>query len=180
MCYNIQLTLTIGFLLLTTCRCAKGVSPTMQKIAAFIVKKRKLLLVVMLALAVVCAALMPFVGVNTDMTKYLPNSSQMKIGIPSASCSAGWMRAKSLPSASSLPRSRTCRASPTSRTAAIITAMMPRSTSSRRSMTTTPTRRRRSSATWPSALPAMMWPCAATIPRRRAFRRSCSSSRSCL
>ena len=75
MCYNIQLTLTIGFLLLTTCRRAKGVSPTMQKIAAFIVKKRKLLLVVMLALAVVCAALMPFVGVNTDMTKYLPDSS---------------------------------------------------------------------------------------------------------
>ena len=53
----------------------------MQKIAAFIVKKRKLLLVAMLILAVVCAALMPFVGVNTDMTKYLPNSSQMKIGM---------------------------------------------------------------------------------------------------
>ena len=53
----------------------------MQKIAAFIVKKRKLLLVVMLILAVVCAALMPFVGVNTDMTKYLPDSSQMKIGM---------------------------------------------------------------------------------------------------
>ena len=53
----------------------------MQKIAAFIVKKRRLLLVVMLALAVVCAALMPFVGINTDMTKYLPNSSQMKIGM---------------------------------------------------------------------------------------------------
>jgi hypothetical protein len=53
----------------------------MQKIAAFIVKKRKLLLVVMLALAVVCAALMPFVGINTDMTKYLPDSSQMKIGM---------------------------------------------------------------------------------------------------
>ena len=81
MCYNIQLTLTIGFLLLTTCRRAKGVSQAMQKIAAFIVKKRKLLLVVMLILAVVCAALMPFVGVNTDMTKYLPNSSQMKIGM---------------------------------------------------------------------------------------------------
>ena len=81
MCYNIQLTLTIGFLLLTTCRRAKGVSQAMQKIAAFIVKKRKLLLVAMLILAVVCAALMPFVGVNTDMTKYLPNSSQMKIGM---------------------------------------------------------------------------------------------------
>ena len=81
MCYNIQLTLTIGFLLLTTCQRAKGVSPTMQKIAAFIVKKRRLLLVVMLALAVVCAALMPFVGINTDMTKYLPDSSQMKIGM---------------------------------------------------------------------------------------------------
>ena len=35
----------------------------------------------MLALAVVCAALMPFVGINTDMTKYLPDSSQMKIGM---------------------------------------------------------------------------------------------------
>ena len=53
----------------------------MQKIAAFIVKKRKLLLAVMLILAVVCAALMPFVGVNTDMTKYLPDNSQMKIGM---------------------------------------------------------------------------------------------------
>ena len=53
----------------------------MQKIAAFIVKKRKLLLVVMLILAVVCAALKPLVGVNTDMTKYLPDSSQMKIGM---------------------------------------------------------------------------------------------------
>ena len=53
----------------------------MQKIAAFIVKKRRLLLVVMLALAVVCAALMPFVGINTDMTKYLPDSSQMKSGM---------------------------------------------------------------------------------------------------
>ena len=53
----------------------------MQKIAAFIVKKRRLLLVVMLALAVVCAALMPFVGINSDMTKYLPDSSQMKIGM---------------------------------------------------------------------------------------------------
>ena len=87
----------------------------MQKIAAFIVKKRKLLLVVMLALAVVCAALMPFVGINTDMTKYLPDSSQMKIGmdrmnepfqtwrrrIPSALCSAGWTRATNSPSASS-------------------------------------------------------------------------------
>ena len=81
MCYNIQLTLTIGFLLLTTCRRAKGVSQAMQKIAAFIVKKRKLLLAVMLILAVVCAALMPFVGVNTDMTKYLPDNSQMKIGM---------------------------------------------------------------------------------------------------
>ena len=53
----------------------------MQKIAAFIVYKRKLLLVVMLILAVVCAALMPFVGINTDMTKYLPGDSQMKIGM---------------------------------------------------------------------------------------------------
>lgn len=53
----------------------------MQKIAAFIVKKRKLLLVVMFILAGVCAALMPLVGVNTDMTKYLPDDSQMKIGM---------------------------------------------------------------------------------------------------
>ena len=53
----------------------------MQKIAAFIVKKRKLLLVVMFILAGACAALMPFVGVNTDMTKYLPDDSQMKIGM---------------------------------------------------------------------------------------------------
>ena len=74
MCYNIQL--------ISIRRYARKEFPqTMQKIAAFIVKKRRLLLVVMLALAVVCAALMPFVGINTDMTKYLPDSSQMKIGM---------------------------------------------------------------------------------------------------
>ncbi|MFV0400035.1 MAG: MMPL family transporter [Oscillospiraceae bacterium] len=53
----------------------------MKKLANFIVEKRILLLVFMLALTVVCGLLIPQVGINTDMTKYLPDDSSMKMGM---------------------------------------------------------------------------------------------------
>lgn len=53
----------------------------MKKIANFIVKNRSFVLVIMLVLAAVCALLIPNVNVNKDMTKYLPNKSQMKQGL---------------------------------------------------------------------------------------------------
>lgn len=166
----------------------------MQKIAAFIVKKRKLLLVAMLILAVVCAALMPFVGVNTDMTKYLPDSSQMKIGMDHMN--------EAFPDAVQTYTIRVMFRGLDAREKLAIreqlaeipnvqsVAYEPDSSDYNRDDATlyklstlydyNSDEERRSSATWPSALPAMMWPCAATIPRRRASRRSCSSSRSCL
>ena len=53
----------------------------MKKIADFIVNKRYLVLGVMLALCLVCCALIPKVNVNTDMTKYLPEDSSMGQGM---------------------------------------------------------------------------------------------------
>lgn len=46
-------------------------------------KRRHILLSfwLMIGLAVVCAVAMPFVNVNSDMTRYLPNSSKMKEGL---------------------------------------------------------------------------------------------------
>lgn len=53
----------------------------MKKIADFIVEKRTIILIAVLLLAGVCGFLIPKVGINTDMTKYLPDSSSMKIGM---------------------------------------------------------------------------------------------------
>ena len=53
----------------------------MQKISNFIVKRRAWILALMLVMTAVCGILMPRVGVNSDMTKYLPSSSQMKKGL---------------------------------------------------------------------------------------------------
>lgn len=53
----------------------------MQKISEFIVKKRIIILVTMLLLTVLCGLLIPKVTINTDMTKYLPDDSSMKIGM---------------------------------------------------------------------------------------------------
>ena len=158
----------------------------MQKIAAFIVKKRKLLLVVMLILAGVCAALMPFVGVNTDMTKYLPNSSQMKIGMDHMN--------EAFPDAVQTYTIRVMFRGLDAREKLAIreqlaeipnvqsVAYEPDSSDYNRDDATLYklSTLYDYNSTWPSASPAMMWPCAATIPRRRASRRSCSSSRSCL
>ena len=53
----------------------------MQKLASAIVNKRKAIIVIVLALTVVCACLIPFVNINSDTTKYLPDSSSMKQGV---------------------------------------------------------------------------------------------------
>ena len=53
----------------------------MRRLTAFIVSKRIHILVVMLILTAISAFLIPKVDVNSDMTKYLPDSSKMKQGI---------------------------------------------------------------------------------------------------
>ena len=53
----------------------------MKKIADFIVEKRIIILVVVLLIAGMCGILIPKVDINTDMTKYLPDDSSMKIGM---------------------------------------------------------------------------------------------------
>lgn len=53
----------------------------MEKVASFIVEKRRLIMMVTLALTLAAALMIPKVNVNTDMTKYLPDDSSMKIGI---------------------------------------------------------------------------------------------------
>lgn len=53
----------------------------MRKIADFIVERRLPIFIVMLALTLVCGLAALKVGVNTDMTKYLPDNSQMKVGV---------------------------------------------------------------------------------------------------
>ncbi len=53
----------------------------LKKIADIIVEKRKLVLIIMLALTVVCVGLMTQVEINEDMTKYLDDESSMKIGM---------------------------------------------------------------------------------------------------
>lgn len=53
----------------------------MKKIAGFIVDKHKFILAVMLVICAFCAALIPKVEINTDMTKYLPDDSSMSQGL---------------------------------------------------------------------------------------------------
>lgn len=53
----------------------------LYKYASWVVDHRKIVVTVMLILTVICGILMPFVGINYDMTKYLPDDSSMKIGI---------------------------------------------------------------------------------------------------
>ena len=53
----------------------------MQKAAGFIVKYRYLILALMLILCIVCAILIPRVYINADMSKYLPDDSNMKQGV---------------------------------------------------------------------------------------------------
>lgn len=53
----------------------------MKRIAGFIVEKRVWILMTVLLLAGVCGLLIPKVEINTDLTKYLPDKSSMKIGM---------------------------------------------------------------------------------------------------
>ncbi len=53
----------------------------MKKIADFIVSKRYIVLIAALVLSIVCAGLSLKVEINTDLTKYLPDSSAMKHGM---------------------------------------------------------------------------------------------------
>ena len=53
----------------------------MKRLTDLIVKKRTVILIVMLVLTAVCGLLIPRVKVNSDMTKYLPDSSPMKQGL---------------------------------------------------------------------------------------------------
>ena len=53
----------------------------MKKLSNFVVNKRVAILAVMLVLAIVGAICSGFVGINEDMTKYLPDDSNMKAGM---------------------------------------------------------------------------------------------------
>ena len=53
----------------------------LYRLASRIVDHRRIIVIVMLIFTVICGVLMPFVGINYDMTKYLPDDSSMKIGI---------------------------------------------------------------------------------------------------
>ena len=49
----------------------------MDKLAAFIVDKRKVILAIMLAFTLAGACCIPFVTINHDVAKYLPDSASM-------------------------------------------------------------------------------------------------------
>ena len=53
----------------------------MKKIAEILVKHRKTFFIVSVALAIVCACLIPFVTINKDQTKYLAKDSNMSQGL---------------------------------------------------------------------------------------------------
>ncbi len=53
----------------------------MKKLACFIVDQRYKILLIVLALAAVCALLIPRVEIVTDLTRYLPDDSPMKTGL---------------------------------------------------------------------------------------------------
>lgn len=46
-----------------------------------LVKKRIVFMVATIAIAIICAILMPYTKINSDLTKYLPDDSQMKQGL---------------------------------------------------------------------------------------------------
>ena len=52
----------------------------MKKVTDFIVNKNKLILLIFLLLSIFCFYLMQKVKVNTDMSKYLPKSSETRVG----------------------------------------------------------------------------------------------------
>ena len=52
-----------------------------ERFASFLVEKSRMILILFIVLAVGCGALIPFVSVNRDMTKYLPDESSMSQGL---------------------------------------------------------------------------------------------------
>ncbi|MBO4695999.1 MAG: MMPL family transporter [Lachnospiraceae bacterium] len=52
----------------------------MKKAAGFIVERKTWILIAVMIVAVICGLLIPKVGINTDMAKYLPDNSAMKTG----------------------------------------------------------------------------------------------------
>ena len=52
-----------------------------QRFARFIVAHSKIILIIFIVLALGCGALIPFVNINKDMTKYLPKDSAMRHGL---------------------------------------------------------------------------------------------------
>ena len=53
----------------------------MKKITNFIVDKRKIILIIFIILAIVCAIVSQKVEINDDITKYLPSDSETRIGM---------------------------------------------------------------------------------------------------
>lgn len=53
----------------------------MKKFSELLVEKRRAIIIAVLIFTLVCGLLIPKVGVNKDMTKYLPKDSSMKIGM---------------------------------------------------------------------------------------------------
>jgi len=53
----------------------------MKKIADFIIEKRKIILIVFVLLTIYCGFLITQVSINYDMSKYLPDDSQTRIGM---------------------------------------------------------------------------------------------------
>lgn len=52
-----------------------------QRFAHFLVARSRIILIIFIALALGCAALIPLVNINKDMTKYLPKDSAMRHGL---------------------------------------------------------------------------------------------------
>ena len=52
----------------------------MRKVTDFIVNRNKLILIIFLLLSIICIYLMQKVNINSDMSKYLPSTSETKIG----------------------------------------------------------------------------------------------------
>lgn len=53
----------------------------MKKVTDFIVEKRHFILAIFIILSVICAILRTHVNINYDIAKYLPNTSETRIGM---------------------------------------------------------------------------------------------------
>ena len=67
-----------------------------SRFAGFLVDHSKIILIIFIILALACAALIPFVRVNEDMTRYLPKDSSMRRGLDLMEAEFGEESASSL------------------------------------------------------------------------------------